>query len=334
MALRRLATLATSRRGIGIGLVLGVAVAVVVVVILGPRAGADIASAADASRQAAQPLWFVVALVALVIALVADAATLVVLVRHLGECTSVLGTAGVGFESYLAAGATSFGGLEVPFVMVRLKGVGVSVPKGGSIIMAKGLVHVTVLVMVAALALTPVGATVLTSLQSRILLGVIAFLCLLWLVGSVLLRGSLGLNRLPAPVRDRLTAFWETARLLRSRGWRLGLPLVALQIVYWVAMLSLVPLILLALGWRGDFKPLIVGQAVLQVLMPLSPLPGGAGVAELGYLGIIGRTVPRDLTVASLVIWRAYTWVLPMALGGFVLGARTLLRRRREVVGS
>ena len=99
----------------------------------------------------------------------------------------------------------------------------------------------------------------------------------------------------------------------------------ALQLVYCVAMFSLIPMILQALGLRGPVLPLVVGQAVLQVLMPLSPLPGGAGVAEIGYLGLIGRVVPKDLTVASLVIWRVYTWVVPMGLGALALALRTVI---------
>ena len=78
----------------------------------------------------------------------------------------------------------------------------------------------------------------------------------------------------------------------------------------------------------GPLVPIVVGQAVLQIIMPLSPLPGGAGVAEIGYLGLMGRSIPQDLTVASLVVWRVYTWVIPMALGGLVLAIRTATRRR------
>jgi uncharacterized protein (TIRG00374 family) len=93
-------------------------------------------------------------------------------------------------------------------------------------------------------------------------------------------------------------------------------------------MFSLIPLFLYALGWRGDLVPIIVGQAVLQLLMPFSPLPGGAGIAELGYLELIGRYVPGDLVVPSLVLWRVATWILPMLLGAAALGIRTTRRRR------
>jgi len=310
---------------LGLGLVAGLAVGIATIAIFAPHAGNELAAA---TRTASEPLWLVVALVALLVALAADAATLVVLVRRLSACTSVLATGGVAIEGALIGGATSFGGLEVPYQIMRLRGLDVSLSRSTSVILVKAMVHISVLAVVAAGALLPLGAAALTPLQRWILLGVLAALMLGWLVGTAWLRWPLGLSRLPRPVGRRLEDFFEAVRMLRGGGVRLAAAVTVLQLTYWVAMFSLIPMILLALGWRGPLVPIVVGQAVLQVIMPLSPLPGGAGVAEIGYLGLVGRSIPKDLTVASLVIWRIYTWVIPMALGALALALRTATRRR------
>jgi uncharacterized protein (TIRG00374 family) len=104
--------------------------------------------------------------------------------------------------------------------------------------------------------------------------------------------------------------------------------LVVLQLVYWVAMFGVLLFVLRALGWRGSVVPIITGQAVMQVLMPLSPLPGGAGVAEISYLALIGPSTPAAIRVSSLVLWRVATWLLPVALGAVMLGHRGVRRGR------
>ena len=77
-----------------------------------------------------------------------------------------------------------------------------------------------------------------------------------------------------------------------------------------------------ALGWRGSIVPLITGQAVMQLLMPLSPLPGGAGVAELSHMALIGPSTPDSKHVSSLVLRRLFTRVIPVAAGAVSLGLR------------
>ena len=317
-----------SWRRLGLGLGVGLAVGAVTIAVFAPHAGNDLAAA---TRTATEPLWLLAAFVALLVALVADAATLVLLVRRLSACTSVLATGGVAIEGALIGGATSFGGLEVPYQIVRLRGLDVSLTRATSVILVKAMVHISVLAVVAAAALLPLGAAALTPLQQWILLGVLAALILGWLMGTVWLRWPIGLSRLPRPVGRRLEDFFEAVRMLRGGGIRLAVSVTALQLTYWVAMFSLIPMILLALGWRGALVPIVVGQAVLQMIMPLSPLPGGAGVAEIGYLGLMGRSIPQDLTVASLLIWRTYTWVIPMALGALALAVRTATGGRSRV---
>jgi uncharacterized protein (TIRG00374 family) len=126
----------------------------------------------------------------------------------------------------------------------------------------------------------------------------------------------------PEKLHGKLDELVEAARAFGGARRRTIAELVGLQLVYWTAMFAILIFVLHALGWRGSIVPIITGQAVMQVLMPLSPLPGGAGVAELSYLTLIGPSTPESIHVSSLVLWRLFTWVVPVAVGAVSLGFR------------
>ena len=50
--------------------------------------------------------------------------------------------------------------------------------------------------------------------------------------------------------------------------------------------------------------------------MALSPLAGGAGVAELGYLALFGPVAAEIIRAPGLILWRLATWLIPVAVGG------------------
>jgi len=177
-----------------------------------------------------------------------------------------------------------------PLPDVLLHRLGMSLSEASSVVLIKGLVHTSVLAAVATIALLPLGSP-----RSRTSSATSSWW---WSArcdhlgpGRLWLSRPVGLDSCPvrAPPVD------EFRSAIRPSGRRrpLDRPLVALQFVYWLFMFALIPLILHSLGWRGDLAPIIVGQAVLQILMPFSPLPGGAGVAEFGYLELIGQSFRR-----------------------------------------
>ena len=131
-------------------------------------------------------------------------------------------------------------------------------------------------------------------------------------------------------MRRYTDSFREANLVLLHAGWKAIVGTVTLQAVYWVAMFSIIPLILMALGYQGGLFHVIIAQAALQVIMPFSPLPGGAGVAELGYLGLIGASVPSDIRVSSLLYWRIFTWLVPIAVGAVAIGVRVVIAGRRR----
>ncbi|GAB4258236.1 MAG: hypothetical protein Kow00122_15980 [Thermoleophilia bacterium] len=302
-----------------LGMVAGLGVAVVVVLVVNPHVGRELETAGD---QAGRPALFGLAALALAVALAADAASLVLPVRMLVPEASRWGTVAAALEAHLVGGATSFGGLEIPYQVMRLRRLGLSVSQATSAVIVKGFVHTMVLVGVALAALLPRTASLLTPLQRLILVSATIGLGAAWLLGWLWLRRPLGVSLVPERVRRGVFAMRRAMADLGRAKTRILVCLVALQVVYWVAMFALLVLILLAYGWRGGIWPIVVGQAVVQVLMPLSPLPGGGGVAELGYLSLIGPSVPESIRLASLVVWRATTWLIPVGLGALTLGLR------------
>ena len=189
-------------------------------------------------------------------------------------------------------------------------------------VVVKGLVHTLLLAGVALVSLLPWVDSPVTSLQRWLLLGASGLLLALWLVAWLWLRRPLGRALLPDRLQGKVDELIAAARTFGAARRRTLAELAGLQAVYWVSMYSIMVFVLHALGWRGPVVPIITGQAVMQVLMPLSPLPGGAGVAEFTYLALIGPSTPASIHVSSLALWRFFTWVIPVATGAASLGLR------------
>lgn len=64
----------------------------------------------------------------------------------------------------------------------------------------------------------------------------------------------------------------------------------------------------------------MVDQLVLWSLLPLSPTPGGSGVAELGFATFVGHHVPGGALIGGLLIWRTLTYLLPLLAGSLLAG--------------
>ena len=270
-------------------------------------------------------LWLVLAIVALAVVLLSDAGSLAVLVRALRPGLPFWAGAAVGIESRLIEGATSFGGLEMPFQIVRIRQLGLSTTEASAAVMVKGLLHVSVLLALAAMTLVPGLESPLSSLQRAVILGCLASVLAVW-SGAWLCFGRRRDRLVPRRLRAWVDEARQACRLMCRRGWGPLVSCAALQGLNWAATLTLVPLILRALGWQGPVLPIVLAQAVLPFVVSLSPLPGGAGMAELGYLQFVGGLLPPEIGLASLALWRLMTWVVPMMLGAVAVGVSPLVR--------
>ena len=302
-----------------LGMAAGLGVGIAVILIVNPNIVTDVH---NAQRASVQPVYLLLALLSVAVAIVTDAWSLLILARVFEpqiERRPVISTA---LESHLIGGATSFGGFEIPYQIVMLRRGGLTGSQAMSVVIIKGLVHTLILAGVALVSLLPWTDSPITSLQRWLLLGATGALLLVWVAIWLWVQRPMGRAFVPKKLHGKLDELVQAARAFGGVSRRTIAGLVGLQLLFWVAMFAILIFVLHALGWRGSIVPIITGQAVMQVLMPLSPLPGGAGVAELSYLALIGPATPDSIHISSLVLWRLFTWVLPVAAGAVSLGLR------------
>lgn len=308
---------------LALGMVAGLLVGGLVIYLANPHIATQVQ---EAQRASVRPLYLVLAALAMVVVMATDAWSLLLLARVFDPGIARRPVISTALESHLIGGATSFGGFEIPYQLVMLRRAGLSGSQATSTIVVKGLVHTLLLAVVALVSLVPWVDSPITPLQRWVLLGVVALLLAVWLVVWLWVRRPVGRGFLPDRLQGKVDELVAAARTFGAVRRRALVALVALQLVYWVAMFAVLVFVLHALGWQGGIAPIVTGQAVMQVLMPLSPLPGGAGVAELTFLALIGPSTPAGIRVSSLVLWRVFTWVLPVAVGAAALGQRGVRR--------
>jgi hypothetical protein len=111
-------------------------------------------------------------------------------------------------------------------------------------------------------------------------------------------------------------------------GWKnLLLALVAV-FFYWLCTFMVAPLLLYSMGFFDfAFLPMFLAQAMLSIVLPLSPTPGGAGAAELGFASVFLTLVPKTMVGSFTLLWRIGTYYISLAVGSLFFFA--LLRKRR-----
>jgi uncharacterized membrane protein YbhN (UPF0104 family) len=120
-------------------------------------------------------------------------------------------------------------------------------------------------------------------------------------------------------LRARNNAFWFQAWLATSVAWA-GQYLV---LNCMIEGFSPVPL-----GFLEHW--LVVGrQAVLWIIMVLSPTPGSAGIAELGFSWLLADLVPPGSALSLAILWRFITYYPHLVIGVLIMG-----RWIRRVYGS
>lgn len=104
------------------------------------------------------------------------------------------------------------------------------------------------------------------------------------------------------------------ALLRPSSGRWLGL--VGLTVVSWTFDYLTLVLVVVAVGVPVPWPVLAVGFLVVQGSIALQVFPGGAGLAETGLLGVlVAADVPASPAAASVLIYRAISWLGLSALG-------------------
>ena len=74
----------------------------------------------------------------------------------------------------------------------------------------------------------------------------------------------------------------------------------------------------MAVGWSGDWIPVITAQLLLvSFVLPLAPTPGGGGVRELGLASLLSGYVAEGQLLGGLVVYAALSHWLPLVASAF-----------------
>lgn len=111
--------------------------------------------------------------------------------------------------------------------------------------------------------------------------------------------------------------FNDALLLIRKKPLQLFWILVY-TLVYWIIFFSIAPAILLGFGLsiRSELTWIIFLQFVLLFLLSFIPIPGGSGVAELGFYSVFAFFVPKHILAIFVAIWRLLSYHLSTLVGG------------------
>jgi hypothetical protein len=88
-----------------------------------------------------------------------------------------------------------------------------------------------------------------------------------------------------------------------------------------VLRLSVGPLALMAVGWSGDWLPVVVAQLLLaSFVLPFAPTPGGGGAREVGLAALLSGYVPEGQLLSGLIVHTALSHWLPLIASAFFIG--------------
>ncbi len=232
-------------------------------------------------------------------------------------------------------------GTELPYKVCLLKRLGFSAGEGTNVVAARVLLDGAVLTPAALVGLMlRSGSPGVQGLQLAVVAAVVAvtLAAVIYLVrrrsGSPTPRPG-GSDR-SARGRARVSTFFAHVRASFAAYWRRGrrrtlVYAVALATIYWALRLCAGPLALMAVGWSGDWIPVLSAQLLLvSFVLPLAPTPGGGGARELGLVALLTGYVPEAQLLSGLVVYTALSHWLPLGAGSFFAGHelwRGILRR-------
>jgi glycosyltransferase 2 family protein len=253
-----------------------------------------------------------------------------VLARPWLERLRVLDTFRVYMAGTFVAGISPIRGAEIPCEVYLLKRLGLSTGEGSTVVGTRVMLDVAVLTPAAlcGLALTaglPEVRNIELPLVGLAIAGTAAVV--------FLARGRSRVSGLRRDEPDRLTrarekvyGFFGDVRRGIDSYWRRGdrttvAYAAALTIVYWAFRLSCGPLALMAVGWSGDWIPVILAQLLLaSLILPLAPTPGGSGARELGLAALLSAHVPEGQLLSGIVVYTGLTYYLPVVVGASFAG--------------
>jgi len=227
-------------------------------------------------------------------------------------------------------------GAELPYKAYLLGRLGFSAGEGSNVVVTRVLLDAVVLTPAALVALTlcssilpevRIPTLLLAGLTAAVALAAVAFLVhrrVRRREGTrTPCRGGLGWHTKAAA---KISSFMRDMHRSFTSYWRPGhratlVYAVGLTVVYWALRLSVGPLALMAVGWSGDWLPVVVAQLFLaSFVLPFAPTPGGGGAREVGLAALLAGYVPEGQLLSGLVVHTALSHWLPLIASAFFVG--------------
>jgi len=118
-----------------------------------------------------------------------------------------------------------------------------------------------------------------------------------------------------------------------ARRWVIASSL-AFSILHVLMRLTILPIIVFALGARTAIAPLVLWPLAIYYGGAVSPAPAGGGLIELAFRGALNKHIPAPVLGAALLWWRVYTFYIVLVGGAIVTGAAVLRSLRRDGVAD
>lgn len=225
------------------------------------------------------------------------------------------------FLALLTPGAT--GGAVAQLMFLRKAGV----PTGKATVIVFVRTIVSILFLLLCLPLIFWNDAHILPGVSNARLGVIAFtVFLLFAALGIAIRANL-LNHLAVRVARKLAlprrrTFINVYRDTQNAIRLLGSAPKAMVLVFFesglslIALYAVVPCLFLGLGLQGVDWYTVMGRMIfLNMLLYFTPTPGGAGIAEGGFVLLFGSMVPTGTVGIIAVCWRLIAEYIPFFIG-------------------
>ena len=121
----------------------------------------------------------------------------------------------------------------------------------------------------------------------------------------------------------------NVGRLRNARWWVLSAAL-AFSILHVLIRLSVLPIVVLALGVRLPLGPLVLWPLAIIYGGAAAPVPAGGGLIEVAFRGALDGHIPARILGAALLWWRVYTFYILLVGGAIVTGAAVMRSLRRN----
>jgi uncharacterized protein (TIRG00374 family) len=224
-------------------------------------------------------------------------------------------------------------GAELPYKAFLMRRRGLSAPEGTNVVATRVLLDVAVLTPAALWGLVLTSRLPEARWSNLLLAGLVATVAaaILFMCRSVQRRAEKRrLDRSGSRWRERAAAkisgFLSDTHASFASYWRPGhraslVWALALAVVYWALRLCAGPLALMAVGWSGNWLPVVVAQLLLvSFVLPLAPTPGGSGARELGLGVLLATHVPEEQLLSGLIVYTSLSHWLPLIASAFFAG--------------